>query len=272
MGEPFIQQKSTFLAIDCWQKENSSLVAGFTTREGGVSQPPFDSLNVGFHVNDLDEDVQKNRELIAEALSFPLNQWVGSEQVHKATIKKVTKEHQGLGSRSLQDAISATDGLYTKESGILLTSLYADCVPLIFYAKNQGIIGVAHAGWKGTVQLIGPKMISLWQDREGVPLEDIQVAIAPCISGNAYEVDDLPIESVLKVFPEAVEKKIYTENERGRYQLDLRLLNAELLISAGLKREQLLISSICTANDPRMYSYRADGGKTGRMMSFIGLM
>ncbi|PAM93515.1 laccase, partial [Flavobacterium sp. IR1] len=162
MGEGFSEIHPECLAVEQWQNENSDLVAGVTTRKGGLSEPPFNTLNMGFHVNDELDTVLKNRERFAEIISFPLNQWVGSEQVHGSTIQKVTKEDMGLGARTIQDAISAADGLYTKERGILLTSLYADCVPLLSFAGNHGIIGVAHAGWKGTVQLIGPKMTEKW--------------------------------------------------------------------------------------------------------------
>lgn len=271
MGEVFSEIHPECLAVEQWQNENSDLVAGVTTRKGGLSEPPFNTLNMGFHVNDELDTVLKNRERFAEIISFPLNQWVGSEQVHGSTIQKVTKEDMGLGARTIQDAISAADGLYTKERGILLTSLYADCVPLLFFARNHGIIGVAHAGWKGTVQLIGPKMTEKWNNDEGVPLNDIQVAIAPCISKEAYEVDDFVINKVLNALPYAEGKAVYTKKANGKYQLDLRLLNKHLLIEAGIEERNIYVSSICTAEDDRLYSYRAESGETGRFMSYIGL-
>ncbi|WP_100373279.1 peptidoglycan editing factor PgeF [Bacillus sp. FJAT-45037] len=271
MGEPFIQQDDTHLSVDRWQTEHPTLLAGISTRDGGVSQPPFSSLNMGFHVQDNEQDVRENRVRLARKLRMPLERWVSSEQIHEATIQKISHQEKGLGATTLETAIKGTDGLYTRENGILLTSLYADCVPLLFFAPKHQAVGLAHAGWKGTVASIGPKMIDAWVNDEQIPIEDIKVAIGPCISGEAYEVDERPVEAVCKICPLAEEKNIFYPNNQGRYQLDLRKLNQELLINQGVKKENILISTICTASDERMYSYRAESGLTGRMMSYIGL-
>ena len=88
---------------------------------------------------------------VAELLEFPAKHWVGAEQTHDIVIKKITKADRGKGSDSYEHSFKGTDGFYTNEEGILLTLCFADCVPLFFIAPETKMIGVAHAGWKGTV-------------------------------------------------------------------------------------------------------------------------
>jgi len=268
--EPFVQQSAMHFIIEPWQQTVPSLIAGFSTRDGGVSAGPYSSLNLGFHVGDDQESVRQNRERLAEQLTFPLSRWVGTEQVHEASVKKVSLADAGKGAATLETAIAGTDALYTAEENLLLTSLYADCVPLFFLAPDQRLIGLAHAGWRGTVKGIARAMVSRWQADEGVDPADVRVVIGPCISQSAYEVDERVIDAVRQSLTLAAEQT-YTACGNDKYMLDLRLVNKQLLLEAGVRADHILLSSICTAGDERMFSHRADGGKTGRMMSFIGL-
>ncbi|MDT8859108.1 peptidoglycan editing factor PgeF [Alkalihalobacillus sp. MEB130] len=269
--EPFIQKCERYVSIEPWHQAFPRLISGFSTRNGGNSQSPYTSLNLGFHVGDEPEVVRRNRSLLASDLNMELTRWVGTEQVHEATIKKVTNNDVGLGSESIETAIKSTDGIYTLEKNILLTSLYADCVPLYFYAPHYNAVGLAHAGWRGTVQNIASGMITMWAENEGIPLEDIHVAIGPCISQQAYEVDEKVIAEVDKVWPEDLPYKPYNPSRDQKFFLDLREVNKQLIIEAGVQESKVLVSAICTAEDKRMFSHRAESGKTGRLMSFIGL-
>ena len=259
----------SFLEAIVLTDQYSGLTAGFTTRNGGFSKFPFTSLNLGLHVADSDLDVVNNRRKLADDLGFPLSSWVVGEQVHQAVIKKVSKNDASAGSESLDGAIKGTDGLYTQDDDILLTSLYADCVPLYFIAPAYRTIGLAHAGWKGTVGEIGPNMIKTWQNEEGIDPKEIHVLIGPSISGEAYEVNDLVIQAVDQCLATNQEKP-YVQKENGRFLLDLKQLNKSLLIRSGVQESNIHLSTICTATDQRMFSHRADNGQTGRMMSVIG--
>ncbi|WP_245308313.1 peptidoglycan editing factor PgeF [Halalkalibacter urbisdiaboli] len=270
--EPFIENDKEYLLLEPWRQLHPELVVGFSTRVGGVSQPPFDSLNLGLHVNDSSKAVIENRRILAKKLGIPVEQWVGSEQVHRASITKVTAKDAGMGILELDSAIKGMDGIYTNEKNLLLTSLYADCVPLYFFSPKQMYIGLAHAGWRGTVKGIGPNMVKILSEDEGIPLEEIYVAIGPCISQEAYEVDEEVIAEVNHVLPEKHRKSCYHTNTNKGYQLNLREVNKCLLMESGIKVENILVSSICTSSDSRMYSHRTEAGKTGRMMSFIGLI
>ncbi|KMK77130.1 peptidoglycan editing factor PgeF [Alkalihalobacillus pseudalcaliphilus] len=271
MTEPFVQEHDQLLQLKPWVADNKDLIAGFTTKNGGNSTGHFLSLNMGFHVPDLQEHVQKNRQMVAGILGVPLDSWVSSEQVHEASIKKITEEDKGKGARYLDTAIKSTDGLYTDQSNILLTSLYADCVPLYYRSKTKPFIGLAHAGWKGTVLGIGTKMLSIWEKEEQVPLDQIEVAIGPCISQNAYEVDTYVAERVAAQFGEEQLKEVTVQTRPGHYLLDLRKLHYLRFLDYGLKKEQIYQSSFCTHDeDSLFFSHRRDQGKTGRLMSFIG--
>ncbi|KHF38105.1 peptidoglycan editing factor PgeF [Halalkalibacter okhensis] len=269
--EPFVQSSERFVTIEGWQQAFPHLIVGFSTRNGGESQSPYSSLNLGYHVGDDSVTVKQNRLLLAKDLGIPLSRWVGTEQVHEATVRKITESEVGRGSESLESAIQMTDGIYTREKNVLLTSLYADCVPLYFYAPNYQTVGLAHAGWRGTVKNIAVAMIEQWKMDEGIPVDEIYIAIGPCISKAIYEVDQKVINEVDQVWPKHLQFKPYTTLINNKYLLDLREVNRQLLIQAGIKQDQILCSSICTATDERMFSHRADGGKTGRLMSFIGL-
>lgn len=268
--EPFQRVHDSYLQIAHWMNQDCSLIAGFSTRKGGVSKHSYKSLNVGFHVDDNEDDVRKNRLILAGVLQFPLEHWVVAEQVHGTKVEKVTLQHRGKGAFCLGDALKGVDGIYTKEKGILLVSLYADCVPLYFYSKKDNTVGLAHAGWRGTVGGIGQEMIRLWTKKEHIPLENIEVAIGPSISKEAYLVDDFVIRQVARLINQD-DPAPYEKISENQYLLDLKLLNYLLLRKMGLKNEQIRISNYCTANNNDLFfSHRYEKGKTGRMMSFIG--
>ena len=175
----------------------------------------------------------------------------------------------GIGAKEYETSFKKTDGFYTSDKNILLTLMYADCVPIFFYAPTSGFIGVAHAGWKGTVGEIAPKMVSALQS-EGVPLNEILVVIGPSICQNCYVVDDKVIDNVQKLLEEYDEKP-YNLISEGQYQLDLKQLNMLLLEKAGIPKSHIEISTYCTScHDDIFFSHRRDKGHTGRLMSFIG--
>lgn len=267
--EPFVLQGQSFFTIENWMEQIPNLIVGMTTKNGGSSKGSFENLNLGFHVGDIQEDVCSNRMKVADSLHFPLSSWVGAEQTHEIHIKKVTKADRGKGADSYDHSFKATDGFFTKESDILLTLCFADCVPLFFVAPEHHMIGAAHAGWKGTVREIGRHMVETW-GREGISPEKIFAAIGPSICGECYIVDDYVINFVQNIL-EDNGKKPYNLIKNGQYSLDLRELNKLVLMKAGIKEENILMTHYCSSCDKDMFfSHRRDQGRTGRMMSFIG--
>ena len=270
--EPFVSEHEGYLLLKEWQKLLPNLTAGFTTRNGGYSKEPFHQFNLGLHVNDEEADVHANRKKLSSMIGFDTGVWVCADQIHHNKIQKVTNDDRGKGVFHYNESIKATDGLYTGEADLLLTSCYADCVPLFFISPQKKLIGLAHAGWKGTVKGIGIEMAKAWELTEGVTPDQIFVAIGPSIQGCCYEVDDKVISEVQKVLSEySISELPYKEKAKGKYVLSLPLLNKQLLLKAGLLEQRIQMSSLCTScEDGVFFSHRRDKGQTGRMMSFIG--
>lgn len=263
----FHHRDESYRTLALWE-EKYRVKAGITTRNGGVSSDPYATLNVGFHVEDCEATVLHNRTIIARKLSIPLKNWVIGNQPHSTLIQKVTRKEAGKGATKFSTSIEGVDGLYTDVPELLLVSLYADCVPLYFYAEKHCLIGIAHAGWRGTIGMIGSKMVQAWQN-EGVALSEIKVVIGPSIRRCCYEVDDAVMSHVTNLQLE--DNCISDKKPNQRYMLDLPLLNKLLLVEAGVSEDAILISEDCTSclND-QYYSHRKENGKTGRMMAYIG--
>lgn len=265
--EQFFLQNESFFIIPSLLKKGVTL--GFSTKNGGVSKPPFASNNLGFHVQDHENDVLTNRNKLGELLSFPIDSWVGAIQTHENYIRIVEGKDKGLGSKQYEDGFTRTDGFFTREKGILLTLCFADCVPLYFINKNYDAIGIAHAGWRGTVALIGEEMVKIFQ-REQIPLEDILVVIGPAICENCYIVDNRLITIIDNKIP--YQDDCYQKLQGNEYRLNLKKLNKQILLNAGILEENIYISNLCTScHKEQFFSHRRDGGKTGRMLGFIGL-
>ncbi len=267
MNEPFILQND-ILRLHEWEAKFPGLTASFSSRNGGTSSFPYHTNNLGLHVNDDKNNVIKNRELTGEKLGWNLSTWTAADQIHEDQIVKVSSPLAGSGARSYEDTIKRTDALYTAETNILLTLGYADCVPVYFFSKEKGLVGIAHAGWKGTVKNIAGKMVRLWQEMENIHPGSIHAAIGPSISHCCYEVDDRVINSLEETLPDW---KPYEKIEEGRYRLQLKEANYRLLIQEGVPPEHIYVSSYCTScSEDLFFSHRRDRGKTGRMMAFIG--
>jgi YfiH family protein len=267
--EPFILKKKSYYSIPAWEEQFPGLIAGFTSKNGGVGTGAFESLNLGFHVADDLSVVCENRRKLAEDIHFPLKSWIGAEQIHDAVIKKVGKGDRGKGSVSYDSSFQGTDGFYTDEKEILLTLCFADCVPIFFIAPEQGMIGIAHAGWKGTVKKIAVNMIQLW-GMEGIHPEQIFVTIGPSICKKCYIVDKHVIELVQNILVD-VEKKPYNLIKDAQYSLDLREVNKMLLRQAGVPEKNMMVTDYCSScHHDQFFSHRRDHGSTGRMLSFIG--
>lgn len=266
--EPFVLKNESFFSIESWIRQFPGLAAGMTTKNGGASKGNYETLNLGFHVGDDRSDVCINRGKVSELLKFPLNTWVGAEQTHGIHLKKISKADRGKGSNSYEDSFKDTDGFYTNEEGILLSLCFADCVPLFFIAPESRMIGIAHAGWKGTVGQIAKEMINAW-GREGITPQQIFVAIGPSICKKCYIVDQRVINLVENTLVD-VETLPYNLINDGQYSLDLREVNRQIIVNSGVPDINIQMTGFCSSCDKEFFSHRRDQGRTGRMVSFIG--
>ncbi|WP_430786091.1 peptidoglycan editing factor PgeF [Virgibacillus flavescens] len=264
--EPFQLTKKSFLTIESWKKIEPNLQVGFTTRQGGTSDGHFQSLNLGLHVPDNVQNVIRNRKLLAGEVNMTLDQWVSGEQVHGTKVALLHENHKGKGASSHESSIAEIDGLITNEKGMLCTAFFADCVPVFFFDEKTGYIGIAHAGWKGTVGGICTKMVEKLVQL-GVDVRSLRVAIGPSISQDNYEVDEKVIENLTDKQRITAAKKMPNQH----YQLDLKTLNSEILLQSGVLRHNISITNYCTHREEALFfSHRRDRGKTGRMLGFIG--
>ena len=258
----------TYLVFTPWE-EDEAMIHGFSTRFGGVSTGHLKSLNLGFNRGDERENVLENYKRMAQALGVPFESLVISKQVHETKIAKVTKKDQGNGLLR-PNQWESMDGLYTNEKGVTLVTHYADCVPLFFYAPDYGMIGMAHAGWRGTVQEIGKKMIEIWNKQEKIPTDAIEVAIGPSIGPCHFEVDD----DVANEFKGRFGNASFISEIEGstKTRIDLWECNKQSLLQAGVLEEKITVSQICTCCYHQIfYSHRQSQGKRGTMGAFMCL-
>ncbi len=263
--EPFVLQHNTdpYLRLVEWETLFPHLVVGISTRSA-------ENRNYALHVGDNPEQVIKNRVNLANKLGFPFHNWTCGEQVHSCHIEQVNVTNRGKGRESRDSAFVDTDGLITDEPETLLTSFYADCVPLYFYSPDLDSIGVAHAGWKGTALNIGGKMVEQYRSL-GADSKQLMVAIGPSIGACCYEVDERVMVPLTETFGKAIPTSIAAKTSPGHYRLDLKAANAALLRMTGLDQSQIAVSNRCTnCEDTLFFSYRREGTDAGRMVSFIG--
>lgn len=244
---------------------------GISSRFGGVSKPPFHSLNVALHTGDCDESVIINRQLFCQGIGINSEHIVTAQQLHTDHIAVVTKEAKGRGAGSYEDAIPNTDALITNVPGVPLMLFFADCVPVLIADPVQRAIGAVHAGWRGTVEKIAQKTILSMQSNFGTKPEDCLVGIAPSIGPCCYVVDEIVINKLKKQFNNW-EELIKEANEKGKWYFDLWKANIHQLEEIGVKGSNLVTSGVCTAcNHELFFSYRKENGATGRIGAVIVL-
>lgn len=244
-------------------KMQQGLVHGFSSRAGGYSREPFASLNLGLTSGDQLMDVRQNRLLFATTLGIGPERVVCGRQVHSTNIAQVSQAEMGSGFLEAAQALPDTDGLVTNERGIALLTLYADCVPVLFYDPLQRVIAVCHCGWRGTVGKIAAKMAALMVKEYGCQPEQICAAIGPSISKAVYEVDTPVLEQFYQAFSFADQLIDPVDDTHGN--IDLWEANRLQLLEAGLQKEHIDVSGLCTfKNHQHFFSHRAENGKTGR--------
>ena len=237
----------------------------FTERNGGVSAPPFASLNLGLHVGDDPEAVRENRLRAAEALGFSLSQMVCGEQVHGGNVAVVTRQDAGRGATDFASALPGVDALVTETPGVLLALFFADCVPVLLADPVRRVVAFAHAGWRGLVTGVIANTVTTMGTHFGCNPSDLIAAIGPCIGPEMFEVG----QEVAVHFPN---ETIAPAHPEGKPHIDLPSATLRLLLEAGVPPGQVTISGFCTYSDStRWFSHRRDAGRTGRMGAFIGL-
>lgn len=234
--------------------DEPEIAAAFTTRRGGASRGSFASLNLGMSTGDDRELVARNRELVLKELGFIPEQMALGGQIHGSAVKVVDGPAHFDGF----------DGLVTREKGIVLGILAADCAAVLLADVEAGVIGACHAGWRGAVGGVVEKTVAAMSEVGARPYRTIAY-ISPCISQERFEVGS----EVAGEFDEAFVRRNATT---GRPHVDLRAYLGHALVAAGLNCGQIEASPQCTYSDrDSLFSYRRDGARSGRMMGLIGI-
>lgn len=263
-----LNQSLPHVVFNAW-KDDAYMGHCFTTKKGGVSEGDCESLNLGFNRGDKKENVLTNYQIVCNFLEMPLDTVVLSQQVHETQIQEVTQKDAGNGIK-YANKWESVDGIYTKERGLTLVTHYADCVPLFFYAPKYGIIGMAHAGWRGTVHEIAKNMVNIWHNKHQIPLEDIEVGIGPSIGPCCFEVNEDVASIFLEKFGNA--HFIVKSKKNFKYHIDLWECNRTILINAGIKDSNIAKAEMCTCcHSDIFYSHRKTQGKRGTLGAFMYL-
>lgn len=252
--------------------ENAGIVKhGFSTRVGGVSDGIFDSMNLSFARGDKEESVRENFTRMAQAIGVEPDSLVFSAQTHTTNVRKVTVEDKGKGINQPLD-YQDVDGLITNVPGICLTTFYADCVPLFFVDPVHKAIGLSHSGWRGTVGKIGKETIERMKEEYGTNAEDVLVAIGPSICQDCYEVSEDVIIKFKEVFDEIYWEELFYEKDNRKFQLNLWKANEIILLEAGVQKENIAVTNVCTnCNSDMLFSHRATKGERGSLAAFMAL-
>ncbi|MDB6453791.1 peptidoglycan editing factor PgeF [Falsirhodobacter sp. 20TX0035] len=230
---------------------------GFFTRKGGASSGVFAGLNCGYGSSDMPEVVGINRARVAKAMEVPADAIRTLNQVHSATV--VTAPFDGT---------PAADAMVTNRPGVVLSILTADCQPVLLADAKAGVIGAAHAGWKGA---IGGVLEATVQAMRDLGATDISAVIGPCISQRAYEVGPEMLDTFLA--EDDAYARFFAQGQGDRLLFDLPGFGLSRLRAAGAEAEW---TGHCTYSDPdRFYSFRrtthAKEADYGRLIATIRL-
>ncbi len=244
-----------------------SLVHAVFTRLGGVSRPPYASLNLGHTVGDDLAAVQVNHNRMFQALGLDRSQAVGCHLTHGADVFVVTASDRG-------QILGRADAIVTAEAGVYLSMRFADCTPILLHDPVRRAVGLAHAGWRGTVKNVAGAVVRAMVDELGCSPEAITALIGPAIGPCCYQVGDEVIQAVEGAFSLAGStgngQAPLFSRRNGRFAFfDLWEANRRQLLAAGAG--QVGVAGLCTAcHTDHFFSHRAERGQTGRFGVVIG--
>lgn len=249
------------------------VVHAFSTRQGGVSRPPFDTLNLGQSVGDDRAAVEENRRRFFGRFGIEPGHVVRVKQVHGDRVLVVdesTTRRPGFPFSLIDEPVEA-DATVTNLPGLALTVSTADCVPILIHDPARRAVAAVHAGWRGTALRIAARAVEAMARTYGTRPADCRAAIGPAIRRCCYQVDG-PVHEQLAGSAASADRYVEADGA-GHWRADLPGLNRAILQEAGLAGEHIEDVGLCTVcRRDLFFSHRADEGRTGRMMNFILLL
>lgn len=235
----------------------------FTTRLGGVSKGYLSSMNLGYHRGDSPENVEKNYEILANAIGFSTKQMVLANQVHSDIVRTVgLADARGVDHRAYPEC----DALITNTPGVALVVFTADCTPILLHDPVTGAVGAVHAGWRGTAAGIAGKAVEKMQKDFGCDPATIRAAIGPNIAQCCFETDGEVPAAMRNLLGGAAEDCILSQGDK--FYVNLKEINARVLRRAGVTHiEQSRDCTMCAPD--RFWSHRVTGGNRGSQGAII---
>lgn len=242
---------------------------GFSTREGGITvDPPKASLNLSWTRCGSPEEVIANFKIFAESAGIDYDDMAVVNHEHGANVLRIAHEHRGRGF--YKDPLPPCDGIITDDPTVTLVTSHADCGAYFFYDPVHRAIGMAHAGWKGTLLRIGAEMARRMAEEFDTDPSDIIAATGPCICRDCFEVD---ADLGEKFQSEFGYPGISRPGRQGKAYVDLELAAAVQFVEAGIRPESITLMNACTyENRQHFFSHRRDKGITGSMAAYIKLI
>lgn len=255
----------------CWEEstllKDAGLCHGVTGRSGGVSPEPYSSLNLALHVGDDPKEVLENRRRLCQTIGCSLHQLTMAQQTHEDHVVAVGESECGSGAGSYQDALEHTDALMTNIPGIPLMICIADCVPVILFDPVHKACAVIHDGWRGTVARLAAKTVFAMRLAYGSLPEHLLAYVGPSISAPHFEVSEDTAQQFIDM---GYDSCVICQNKTR--MIDLWQANRRLLLDAGLRDKHITVTTSCVFEEEgKFFSYRRDGGVTGRMGAFAML-
>jgi YfiH family protein len=247
-----------------------------STRKGGVSKPPYASLNLGLRVHDSDDDVVANRRRLFETYGLPLDRSAWCNQPHADGVAVVTDDEMPVrpdgrrdrGAYTEDNVIAGADALVTNLVGVPLCVTLADCVPVVLYDAEHHTAGVVHAGWRGMVKRIVSQAVATMRDCFGSDPASLAAAIGPAIAAEAFEVGPEVVDAARRAYGDA---PVLRDARDGKAHFDLWKASLVDLELAGVPRDGVELAGISTvAALDEFYSHRVEG-ETGRVVTAVTL-
>ncbi len=256
-------------------KQFPELVSACSTREGGVSSGIYSTMNLGFATGDHPSNVSENYEIICNELGIRMEDVVLAKQTHQSNIRIVTDRDRGKGVLCPVN-YDDIDALITSKTehrpSPVLTVITADCVPVSVYDPKHMAIGLAHSGWKGTVQQITAKMLDKMEQVYETAPEDVYLSIGPSICSKCYEVGKDVASEFKKVYNLEEWEQLFTPTLDEKYYLNLQNAVKITALKAGVPEGNIEIQGLCTCCNPKLlFSHRASQGKRGTLATFLGI-
>ena len=251
-----------FLTIPSFARAGG-VTCAVSTRVGGVSPPPYDTLNFSRSREQNQSNFLENMKRFGDAAGFDFKKAVANNYEHGKKLLNACAKHEGCGVVK-DNLIDHCDGLYTDTQDLPLITYHADCLPLFFYDPKRRAAAICHAGWKGISQHIIKNALASLAEM-GASTQNILAAVGPCISAAHFEVKS----DVLDVFEQTFGKDVIELRDSKTY-VDLPKACVKDMLEFGLPQENITLSDLCTFGNERLfYSHRRDKGKTGAMAAVI---